>query len=358
MRSLPTAMAIQALAPYYQTNAEVKVAVDKALDCLSALQTTAGGYLSWNTLNSESCAQVIVALTALGIDPASDARFIKNGCSVVDALLAFYTDGGFRHTMDGELNGMATEQGYYALAAFARLKDGKTGLYDMSDVTLQTEQDTPKPKPEDKNVILSDVNGTGVTVTGTLDILTDQVELEVRLLTSGDRYEKAKAALKDGKFTLYDLYLLKNNVEIQPDGMITVSIPVPEGYDASECKVFYLDKSGNAVDVNAVFKDGRLVFDTDHLIPYAVWQPVSVSTEDPGTSKEPNVKPNDNNSGNQTTVPGNNNQPDDSTKLNGDAVQNPQTGDTSNVAVCFGLMLLSLFGLALASVRKRKEKQE
>ena len=36
----------------------------------------------------------------------------------------------------GTLDGMATEQGYYALVAYQRLKDGKTGLYDMSDVSI------------------------------------------------------------------------------------------------------------------------------------------------------------------------------------------------------------------------------
>ena len=61
-----TAMAIQALAPYYKTNETVKAAVDKALEALSALQRNDGGFGSWGTVNSESCAQVIVALTALG----------------------------------------------------------------------------------------------------------------------------------------------------------------------------------------------------------------------------------------------------------------------------------------------------
>ena len=61
-----TAMAIQALAPYYKTNETVKAAVDKALDVLSSLQQGDGGFGSWGTVNSESCAQVIVALTALG----------------------------------------------------------------------------------------------------------------------------------------------------------------------------------------------------------------------------------------------------------------------------------------------------
>lgn len=134
-----TAMAIQALAPYYKTNETVKAAVDKALEVLSALQRTDGGFGIWGTVNSESCAQVIVALTALGIDPTADSRFVKNGHTVLDALAGFYvTGGGFRHTAGGERNDMATEQGYYALAAYYRFLNGQTRLYDMSDVTVQT----------------------------------------------------------------------------------------------------------------------------------------------------------------------------------------------------------------------------
>lgn len=134
-----TAMAIQALAPYYKTNETVKAAVDKALEALSALQRSDGGFDSWGTVNSESCAQVIVALTALGIDPTADSRFVKNGHTVLDALAGFYvTGGGFRHTAGGERNDMATEQGYYALAAYYRFLNGQTSLYDMSDVTVQT----------------------------------------------------------------------------------------------------------------------------------------------------------------------------------------------------------------------------
>ena len=134
-----TAMAIQALAPYYKTNETVKAAVDKALEALSALQRSDGGFDSWGTVNSESCAQVIVALTALGIDPTADSRFVKNGHTVLDALASFYvTGGGFRHTAGGERNDMATEQGYYALAAYYRFLNGQTSLYGMSDVTVQT----------------------------------------------------------------------------------------------------------------------------------------------------------------------------------------------------------------------------
>ena len=130
-----TGMALQALAPYYNTDADVKNAVDVALIALSEMQQTDGSFSSIDGTNIESIAQVVTALAALGIDAEADPRFIKNSHSALDALCAFYVeDGGFRHTLDGKLDGMATEQGYYALTAYFRMLDGKTALYDMTDV--------------------------------------------------------------------------------------------------------------------------------------------------------------------------------------------------------------------------------
>ena len=57
-------MALQALAAYYKTDAKVKEEADKAVTCLSKLQNTTGGYDSYGSVNSESAAQVITALTA------------------------------------------------------------------------------------------------------------------------------------------------------------------------------------------------------------------------------------------------------------------------------------------------------
>ena len=142
-----TAMAIQALAPYYKTKDAVKTTVDRALELLSTMQLATGGFGSWGSENSESCAQVIVALTSLGINPTADARFIKGGLNPVDALCDYYVaGGGFSHTADGEgRSGMATEQGYYALAAYYRLLNGQTSLYDMSDVTIKENPNPSNP---------------------------------------------------------------------------------------------------------------------------------------------------------------------------------------------------------------------
>lgn len=136
-----TAMSLQALANY-QEQEKVQAAVSAAVGRLSAMQNSDGSYTSYEAVNSESISQVIAACAALGIDPHTDSRFVKNGKSAVDALLTFYNTEkkAFHHTMkdkDGnptDVDGMATEQAAYAMTAYQRLMNGKTSLYDMSDV--------------------------------------------------------------------------------------------------------------------------------------------------------------------------------------------------------------------------------
>lgn len=136
-----TAMSLQALANY-QKQEKVQAAVSAAVGRLSAMQNSDGSYTSYEAVNSESISQVIVACAALGIDPHTDSRFVKNGKSAVDALLTFYNTEkrAFHHTMkdkDGnptDVDGMATEQAAYAMTAYQRLMNGKTSLYDMRDV--------------------------------------------------------------------------------------------------------------------------------------------------------------------------------------------------------------------------------
>lgn len=126
-----TAMALMALASY-RDRPEVAEAVDPALDTLSLLQGADGHYASFGVVNAESGAQVVMALAALGL-AQEDARFVKNGVSALDALLAYrLADGTFAHEMQGDFNALATVQVYAALAAasvdgglFACLNEGE-----------------------------------------------------------------------------------------------------------------------------------------------------------------------------------------------------------------------------------------
>ena len=124
-----TAMALQALAPHHAVQ-EVADAIDAALTFLAGKQTEKGGFASFGTENAESAAQVIIALCALGIDPAADARFIKGDVSPMDALMAYrLADGSFAHILGGEYSESATVQAFLALTAHERFLAGKGSMY-------------------------------------------------------------------------------------------------------------------------------------------------------------------------------------------------------------------------------------
>ncbi|MCX7884201.1 MAG: Ig-like domain-containing protein [Caloramator sp.] len=125
-----TAMALSALAPYYNKRKDVKEAIDNAVELLSRMQTEKGGYNSWGTENSNSIAMVIVGLSCCNIDVVNDVRFIKNGKNMIDALLSYRTaDGGFGYNNNENYNGMATEQSLRALVAYKRFVEGKGSIY-------------------------------------------------------------------------------------------------------------------------------------------------------------------------------------------------------------------------------------
>ena len=131
-----TAMALQALAPYYNEGGDttVNAAVDKALQWLSA-KYKGKGYTS-----AESCAQVVVALSALQLNANSDSSFVKTvdgaPTSVLGDLLRYYLGEGqgFKHAASLKTaDQKATEQALYAMAAYERYCRRTNALYDMTD---------------------------------------------------------------------------------------------------------------------------------------------------------------------------------------------------------------------------------
>ena len=133
-----TAMAVQALAPYYNKNPNVKTSVDKAI-----------AWIGGQTIDdAENIAQIIIAKTALGFDCEDDVR----------ALLKYYdaATGGF--TRGGVVDAMATEQAACALVAYSRYKSGSNRLYDMSDTA---DSGSKPPAPQTVYISVTDPGATG-----------------------------------------------------------------------------------------------------------------------------------------------------------------------------------------------------
>ncbi len=120
---------ILALAPYVETNPNVKDAMDKAVTAMAAYQKENG-----SVGNGASTGLAIAAVSALGMDPAAFVN-ATSGKSLVDGLLvnALTSEDGF----DSNAHSFGTEQGFRGLIALANYQEGKSyRLYDFSGQTL------------------------------------------------------------------------------------------------------------------------------------------------------------------------------------------------------------------------------
>lgn len=100
---------------------------------------------------------------------------------------------------------------------------------------------------------------------------------------------------------LYDIKLLKNGAEIQPDGKLKISLELTtEMKNMTDLQVVYIDDNGKVTIIPSQLVNGKLVFITDHFSYYGV-----IGTP---KSSEPS---------------------------------SPRTGDTSNVMLYLGLIILS-----------------
>ena len=95
----------------------------------------------------------------------------------------------------------------------------------------------------------------------------NNVTLKTSRVTQGDSYN-AVAQYSD-KFDLYDVSFYKDDQKVNFDGNAVVRIPVKEGLDGTKCKVYY-NNNGQFTDMNAVYKDGYMEFETTHFSKYVV----------------------------------------------------------------------------------------
>lgn len=111
-----------------------------------------------------------------------------------------------------------------------------------------------------------------------------EVRLEVTVI-SGSETEQITAAVtqlagQTEQIKAFDISLQHiDGAAVQPDGTVTVSIPIPEGWEPQKLRVYYVADNGAATDMQAaVSTDGKYMqFQTDHFSCYALAQ---LATED------------------------------------------------------------------------------
>ena len=180
-----------------------------------------------------------------------------------------------------------------------------------------------------------DNNDTGISVTAGKDVIPADTTLEVKPITdTNSGYNGLKALLGDesDKFVAFDITLMSGGMEVQPNGKVTVKLPIPEGFDRSMLALYHISGE-NKLSVEFSIVGNYVVFETESFSTYIL---ANLSA------------------GNQTTTPENQTTTSENQNNNNQDSKAPQTGDNSNITIFIILLFLSAGSLVLAKRRKLK----
>lgn len=237
-----TAMALIGLSPY-KNQPKVESALDEAVAWLSSIQTDNGGFDGGDFvggITSEAASQVMIGLTAYGINP-TNKQFTKNGNDLMSHLLEYQNeDGGFKHTHDyPNSNAMATEQALQALVAYKMFLNGEGSLYNFKS------KQKPEP-PKDETPPLITVRGISDDQTVSTSEMTFSVEV------------------KDNKDKILTPAVKINDTNVSPNEDKTYTVTLNEGM--------------NTITVAAEDKAGNHTIQTYHVI-YQAERSINVGDE-------------------------------------------------------------------------------
>lgn len=116
---------------------------------------------------------------------------------------------------------------------------------------------------------------TGIRLSSTTANIPEDTILIATKLTSGSMFETASAVLSNVRnFLVYDIKLGLDGEEIQPDGTVKISIPIPKGFDTSRLAVYRIEndetKTAYPVAITTVEGENFATFETEHFSTYAL----------------------------------------------------------------------------------------
>ena len=178
-------------------------------------------------------------------------------------------------------------------------------------------------------------SATGVKVHADKGVFEEGVKLVVTPIISGAEYDLAASALDEvgKKFKLYEIHFEDaNGNEVQPNGTVTVSYPIPAGYDAANVVLYRINEDGSKTLIKGAVDGNYFTVITKSFSNYALVEKDSTITDDQNTQ---NV--NNGNSGNSGS---------------------PQTGDNRNIMLWFMLALASAGMICVLTFTRRRRVSE
>lgn len=160
-------------------------------------------------------------------------------------------------------------------------------------------EDTTTNNDNNVNPVAATDNKTNIKLETNDSVVPSNTVLDVQPITEGKIFDNVKKVLSNvNKFKVFDITLKSNGVEIQPNGKVKISIPIPQDFDTSKLMVYRIEGNGKKISykVNVVTIDNvkYAQFETDHFSTYVLAETEPNSSEKdntPKTGTETNAMP-------------------------------------------------------------------
>ena len=185
-----------------------------------------------------------------------------------------------------------------------------------------------EPEVQSPAVDLTDT-ATGVKLHADKGVYPEGVKLVVTEIKDGDSYSAASKSLTDvgKKFKLYDVKVVDaDGNAVDANGTVTVSFPVPDGYNADKCAVYRMNDDGTKTLVKGTVADGYFTVTVKALGQYTLVEKGSTITDAENTKN-----------------------------TDAEGTKSPKTGDTAPVALVIVCMAAAVCGAGVLTVYNKRK---
>lgn len=176
---------------------------------------------------------------------------------------------------------------YYSIGIFVN-----DVFYDGVALTQEVvKENTPAEKPVEpvEKPVTSTDEETNIKLDAPSNVVPENTVLETKEVKEEKTVNTVKESLKEvsNKFVTYDITLKSNNVAIQPNGKVKISIPIPSDFDKTKLSVYRVAEDGIKTKYDTKVEGNYATIETDHFSTYVLAENnVVTNNEDTSTKQE------------------------------------------------------------------------
>ena len=207
-----------------------------------------------------------------------------------DVLLNDYNGEIYQNPQTGKVQSSCTMkkvvvENKKVISASGKIKNFKV-LATLGD---GVDTDNNQNSSEDTNIpnIIKIDSNTNIKLEATSDTIPNNTTMDIIEIVSGEKFEAIKKALIGIEdFKAFDITLKSNNTNMQPNGKVKISIPIPENFDASRLIAYRIEDDNSKVEYQVTVANGYAIFETDHFSIYILGERTKVSGENQDKTDE------------------------------------------------------------------------